>query len=126
MLWLGLTSKNAAVQQKFKDFFTLWPESRARIPYAIMQEMRITPELPGYQDLVKSIFFELIDGKLTTEEEIRAVSRAAFASGASAAGHHSPHPRQEGRAQRRGPRDRRRRNTDPRGHMGTTKAARTR
>jgi tRNA nucleotidyltransferase (CCA-adding enzyme) len=71
VLWLGMTSKNAAVQQKFKDFFTLWPESRARIPYAIMQEMRITPELPGYQDLVKSIFFELIDGKLTTEEEIR-------------------------------------------------------
>ncbi len=71
VLWLGMTSKNAAVQQKFKDFFTLWPESRAKIPYAIMQEMRITPELPGYQDLVKSIFFELIDGKLTTEEEIR-------------------------------------------------------
>jgi tRNA nucleotidyltransferase (CCA-adding enzyme) len=71
VLWLGMTSKNAAVQQKFKDFFTLWPESRARIPYTIMQEMRIVPELPGYQDLVKSIFFELIDGKLTTEEEIR-------------------------------------------------------
>jgi len=71
VLWLGMTSKNAAVQQKFKDFFTLWPESRARIPYTIMQEMRITPELPGYQDLVKSIFFELIDGRLTTEEEIR-------------------------------------------------------
>jgi tRNA nucleotidyltransferase/poly(A) polymerase len=71
VLWLGMTSKNAAVQQKFKDFFTLWPDSRARIPYTIMQEMRITPELPGYQDLVKSIFFELIDGKLTTEEEIR-------------------------------------------------------
>ncbi len=43
VLWLGMTSKNAAVQQKFKDFFTLWPESRARIPYTIMQEMRITP-----------------------------------------------------------------------------------
>lgn len=71
VLWLGLTSKNAAVQQKFKDFFTVWPESRARIPYTIMQEMRITPELAGYQNLVKSIFFELIDGKLTTEEEIR-------------------------------------------------------
>jgi tRNA nucleotidyltransferase/poly(A) polymerase len=71
VLWLGVSSKNPAVQQRFQDFFTLWPESRARIPYAIMQEMRITPELPGYQDLVKSIFFELIDGKLTTEEEVR-------------------------------------------------------
>ncbi len=71
VLWLGLTSQSAPVQEKFKDFFTLWPEARTRIPYTIMQEMRITPALDGYQDLVKSIFFELIDGKLTTEEEIR-------------------------------------------------------
>jgi tRNA nucleotidyltransferase (CCA-adding enzyme) len=71
VLWLALTGKNAAAQQKFKDFFTVWPEARTRIPYTIMQEMRITPELPGYQELVKNIFFELIDGKLTTDEEIR-------------------------------------------------------
>ena len=71
VLWMGLTSKVAAVQEKLKDFFTVWPEARQRIPYAIMQEMRIVPELPGYQDLLKSIFFELIDGKLTTDEEIR-------------------------------------------------------
>ncbi len=71
LLWLGLTSKSAPVQEKLKDFFTVWPEARQRIPYALMQEMRIVPELPGYQDLVKSIFFELIDGKLTTEEEMR-------------------------------------------------------
>jgi len=71
VLWLGLTSKSAAIQAKFKDFFTVWPEARQRIPYAIMQEMRIIPELEGYQDLLRSIFFELIDGKLTTEEEIR-------------------------------------------------------
>ena len=71
VLWLGMTSKSAAVQEKFKDFFSVWPEARQRIPYALMQEMRITPELEGYQELVKSIFFELIDGKLTTEEEIR-------------------------------------------------------
>jgi len=71
VLWMGLTSKNAAVQEKLKDFFNVWPEARQRIPYAIMQEMRIVPELPGYQNLLKSIFFELIDGRLTTEEEIR-------------------------------------------------------
>jgi hypothetical protein len=72
VLWLGLTSKNGAVQTKYRDFFTVWPEARQRIPYALMQEMRITPELEGYQELLKSIFFELIDGKLTTDEEIRA------------------------------------------------------
>ena len=71
VLWLALTSKSAAIQAKFKDFFSVWPEARQRIPYTIMQEMRITPELEGYQDLLRSIFFELIDGKLTTEEEIR-------------------------------------------------------
>jgi tRNA nucleotidyltransferase (CCA-adding enzyme) len=71
LLWLGLTSKSAPVQEKLKDFFTVWPEARQRIPYALMQEMRIVPELPGYQELVKSIFFELIDGKLATEEEMR-------------------------------------------------------
>jgi tRNA nucleotidyltransferase/poly(A) polymerase len=72
VLWLGLTTKNGAVQAKYRDFFTVWPEARQRIPYALMQEMRITPELEGYQELLKSIFFELIDGKLTTDEEIRA------------------------------------------------------
>jgi len=71
VLWLGLTSKSAAIQAKFNDFFTVWPEARQKIPYAIMQEMRIAPELEGYQDLLRSIFFELIDGRLTTEEEIR-------------------------------------------------------
>src|SRR6185437_1738172 len=37
-----------------------------------MQEMRITPELPGYDALVEEIFFALMDNKLQTEEEMRA------------------------------------------------------
>ncbi len=37
-----------------------------------MQEMRITPELAAYNDIVQAIFLELIDGKLTTPEEMRA------------------------------------------------------
>ncbi len=72
VLWLALTGKSAPVKAKFKDFFSVWPESRQKIPYALMQEMRITPELPGYQDLLRDIFFELIDGKLTTDDEMRA------------------------------------------------------
>ncbi|AXC14689.1 tRNA nucleotidyltransferase [Acidisarcina polymorpha] len=71
LLWLGLTSKTAAVQARLKDFFSVWPEARQKIPYALMQEMRIVPELEGYQELVKNIFFELIDGRLSTEEEMR-------------------------------------------------------
>jgi tRNA nucleotidyltransferase (CCA-adding enzyme) len=72
VLWLAHTSKNAQVQGKFKDFATVWPEARQKIPTALMLEMRITPDLPGYQELVQEIFFQLMDNKLATEEEMRA------------------------------------------------------
>ncbi|HTX77828.1 MAG TPA: hypothetical protein VMD29_16590 [Terracidiphilus sp.] len=72
VLWLGFTSKSGAVQERFQQFLKVWPEARQRIPYALLQEMRITPELPGYTDIVQGVFLELIDGKLTTPEEMRA------------------------------------------------------
>jgi tRNA nucleotidyltransferase/poly(A) polymerase len=72
VLWLGFTSKTGAVRERYEQFLKVWPEARQRIPYALMQEMRITPELPGYRDLAQAIFLELIDGKLTTPEEMRA------------------------------------------------------
>ena len=37
-----------------------------------MQEMRITPELAIYQDVVHQVFLQLIDGRLETPEEMRA------------------------------------------------------
>jgi tRNA nucleotidyltransferase/poly(A) polymerase len=73
VLWLGFTSKQATVKEKYENFLKVWPQARQRIPYALMLEMRITPELPGYQDLVKTIFLQLIDGGLTTNDEIRAL-----------------------------------------------------
>jgi tRNA nucleotidyltransferase (CCA-adding enzyme) len=72
ILWLGFTGKSAAVQEKYDLFLKVWPEARQRIPYALMQEMRITPELPAYNDIVHQIFLQLIDDKLTTPEEMRA------------------------------------------------------
>jgi tRNA nucleotidyltransferase (CCA-adding enzyme) len=72
VLWLAYTSKNAPVQAKFKSFADVWPEARQKIPTTLMLEMRITPDLPGYDALVQEIFFALMDGKLTTEEEMRA------------------------------------------------------
>jgi tRNA nucleotidyltransferase (CCA-adding enzyme) len=72
VLWLGFASKDAAVKERFDLFLKEWPEARQRIPHALMQELRITPELPGYAGLVQQIFLELIDGRLTTPEEIRA------------------------------------------------------
>ncbi len=71
VLWLGFTSKSQAVQERYHLFLKVWPEARQRIPYTLMQEMRITPDLPGYSDLVQAIFLELIDGKLSTPEEMR-------------------------------------------------------
>ena len=73
VLWLGFTSKQAAVREKYENFLKVWPQARQKVPYALMLEMRITPELPGYADLVKSIFLQLIDGGLTTNDEIRAL-----------------------------------------------------
>lgn len=72
VLWLGFTSKAPAVQERYSQFLKVWPEARQRIPHALMQEMRITPELPGYADLLQAIFLELIDGRLATPEEMRA------------------------------------------------------
>ena len=72
ILWLGFTSKDKAVQERFSNFLKVWPEAHQRIPYVLMQEMRITPDLPIYGELKEKIFLELIDGKLTTPEEMRA------------------------------------------------------
>jgi len=71
VLWLGFTSKSAPVQEKYNNFLKIWPEARQKIPFALMQEMRITPELPIYAEVSHKIFLELIDGKLTTPEEMR-------------------------------------------------------
>jgi len=72
VLWLGFTSKNAAVQEKYNNFLKVWPEARQKIPFVLMQEMRITPELPIYNEVSHKVFLELIDGKLTTPEDTRA------------------------------------------------------
>src|SRR5277367_2047809 len=72
VLWVAHTSKNAGIQGKFKGFFSEWALAKQKIPYVMMQEMRITPELPGYDELLDKLFFELMDGKLSTPEEMKA------------------------------------------------------
>ena len=73
VLWLGFTTKQAAVKEKYENFLKVWPQARQKVPYALMLEMRITPELPIYTDLVKTIFLQLIDGGLTSTEEMKAL-----------------------------------------------------
>lgn len=72
VLWLAFTSKSAPVQARFKNFFEVWPEARQKIPTQLMAEMRITADLPDYGHLLNELFFALIDGKLETEEAMRA------------------------------------------------------
>jgi tRNA nucleotidyltransferase/poly(A) polymerase len=72
ILWLAFTTKNSAVKERYQQFLKVWPEVRQQIPHSLMQDMRITPELPAYNEIVEKIFLELIDGKLTAPEEQRA------------------------------------------------------
>jgi tRNA nucleotidyltransferase/poly(A) polymerase len=72
VLWTAFTSKSPALLARFKSFQQEWPQFRSKIPYALLQEMRIVPELPGYDALLETLFFELMDGRLTTPEEIKA------------------------------------------------------
>ncbi|HLJ79308.1 MAG TPA: hypothetical protein VKT75_17965 [Acidobacteriaceae bacterium] len=72
VLWLAYSAKAAPVRDKFNNFFNVWPEARQKIPTALMAEMRITPDLPEYGKIAEELFFQFMDGKLQTDEEIRA------------------------------------------------------
>jgi tRNA nucleotidyltransferase/poly(A) polymerase len=72
VLQLAYSSKSAPVQARFKAFLNDWPQARNRIPYQMMQEMRITPELPVYQELLEKLFFAIMDAQLETPEAIKA------------------------------------------------------
>jgi tRNA nucleotidyltransferase (CCA-adding enzyme) len=71
VLWLAFSSKAAPVKEKFNNFFNVWPEARQKIPTTLMAEMRITPDLPDYGKIAEELFFQFMDGKLQTDEEIR-------------------------------------------------------
>ena len=76
ILWLAHTRKGGAVEVKFKNFFTVWPEAAKKVPVALMLEMRITPELPIYTELLQELFLQQIDAKLETDEQMRAFLEA--------------------------------------------------
>lgn len=72
VLWAAHHAKAGGVQNKLKSFYTDWPQARQRIPYTVMQEMRITPDLPEYDELLEKLFFEMMDNHLSTVEEQKA------------------------------------------------------
>jgi len=70
ILFLDVTTRQSAVEQKIKAFLTKWPQYRQKMPLLKMAEMRITPELPVYQKLLDEMFFLMLDGKLKSESEV--------------------------------------------------------
>jgi tRNA nucleotidyltransferase (CCA-adding enzyme) len=70
IIFLDITTRQSAVEQKIKAFLTKWPQYRQKMPLLKMTEMRITPELPVYQQLLDEMFLMMLDGKLRSEAEI--------------------------------------------------------
>jgi tRNA nucleotidyltransferase/poly(A) polymerase len=70
ILFLDITTRQSAVEQKIKAFLTKWPQYRQKMPIQKMTEMRITPQLPVYQSLLEEMFLMMLDGKLKNEAEI--------------------------------------------------------
>jgi tRNA nucleotidyltransferase (CCA-adding enzyme) len=70
IIFLDITTRQAAVEQKIKAFLTKWPEYRQKMPLIKMAEMRIKPDLPVYQKLLDEMFLMMLDSKLKTEAEI--------------------------------------------------------
>jgi tRNA nucleotidyltransferase (CCA-adding enzyme) len=76
VLWLFFTTKSATVQNRFESFFAKWPEARQKIPNALLQEMRITPDVPGYDELLDKLTFAFMDGELPDDAAIRKLAES--------------------------------------------------
>jgi tRNA nucleotidyltransferase/poly(A) polymerase len=70
VLFLETTTRQAAVGQKIRNFFTKWRQVKDKLPLAEMTELHITPELPVYPKLTEDAFYLLLDGKLRSRAEI--------------------------------------------------------
>ncbi len=70
ILFLTLTTRQQAVDQKIKNFFGKWRQVKEKLPFPEMAEMRITPQLPEYPELTEKAFLLLLDGKLRSHNEI--------------------------------------------------------
>jgi tRNA nucleotidyltransferase (CCA-adding enzyme) len=70
ILFLELTTRQQAVDQKLKNFFGKWRQVKEKLPFPEMAEMRITSQLPAYAELMEKAFLLLLDGKLRSHNEI--------------------------------------------------------
>ena len=70
ILFLDVTSRQQAVVQKIRNFFTKWRQVKDKLPLPEMTELRITPELPDYPKLAEEVFYQLLDGKLRSRTQL--------------------------------------------------------
>jgi len=70
ILFLSLTTRQQAIDQKLKNFFTKWRQVKERLPFPEMAELRITAQLPEYPEILDKAFLLLLDGKLRSHTEI--------------------------------------------------------
>ncbi len=70
VLFLAVTARQQAVEQKIKNFFTKWRQIQQKIPLPEMTELLITPQLPEYPKIADEVFMLLLDGKLRSRTEI--------------------------------------------------------
>src|SRR5881394_634644 len=69
VLFLAVTARQQAVEQKIKNFFTKWRQIQQKIPLPEMTELLITPQLPEYPKIAHDVFMLLLDGKLRSRTE---------------------------------------------------------
>jgi len=69
ILFLAVTARQQAVEQKIKNFFTKWRQVQQRIPLPEMTELLITPQLQEYPKIARDVFMLLLDGKLRSRTE---------------------------------------------------------
>jgi tRNA nucleotidyltransferase (CCA-adding enzyme) len=69
VLFLAVTARQQAVEQKVKNFFTKWREVQKKVALPEMTELLITPQLPEYPKIADEVFMLLLDGKLRTRTE---------------------------------------------------------
>jgi hypothetical protein len=69
VLFLAVTAKQQAVDQKIKNYLTKWRQVQQKIPLPEMTELLITPQLPEYPKIARDVFMLLLDGKLRSRTE---------------------------------------------------------
>ena len=70
ILFLAVTAKQQAVEQKIKNFFTKWRQVQQKLPLPEMTELHITPQMPEYPKIANDVFLLLLDGKMRSRTEI--------------------------------------------------------